>query len=141
MFAQDDAVVNIDGCWLEHSVYVNNVKGMKIHCELTIEQMEGKTLCVIAYFGYEHSENDISPIKSRTGNNNFRSVDNQVCTGGYAYAKYESSYWEDFCLFIPYRELNAAVTDTSTLCCVINVQSKSGEIYAFSDILSFTFYK
>lgn len=138
-FAQDEATVTIDDCWLEHNVYVNNQKGMKICCHLNVEQMRGKTLCVIAYFSYDDGEN--TPVKSRTGNSKYKTRDNQVCTGDYAYAKYDSTYWDGFTLFLPYRELNSAVSCSSDLSCIISVQSKSGIPYAISDVMTFTFNK
>lgn len=139
--AQDDGSVYINDCWLEHGVYVNNVKGMKIHCNLGIDNMRGKTLCVIAYFAYDYNEDERVPIKSRTGNAKYKSINNEICTGDYAYAKYDETYWDDFILFMPYYELGVAISESTSLCCVISVQSKSGVPYAVSEVMTFDFYK
>ena len=139
--AQDECSVYIDDCWLEHNVYVNNTKGMKIHSRLEIENMRGKTLCVIAFFAYDYNEDERIPIKSRTGNNRYRNGNNELCTGDYAYAKYDETIWDDFVLFIPYNEFGAAVSESSSLCCVVSVQSKSGVPYAVSEVMTFDYYK
>ena len=92
--AQDECTVYFNNSWLEHNVTKSNgsqtAKGMEIHCDFSIEGMQGKTLCVIAYFAIKDGDEYI-PLQSRTGNNQFRSRDNCLCTGGFAYCKYETT--------------------------------------------------
>lgn len=142
--AQDECTVYFNNSWLEHNVTKSNgsqtAKGMEIHCDFGIEGMQGKTLCVIAYFAIKDGDEYI-PLQSRTGNNQFRSRDNCLCTGGFAYCKYETTYWDDFILFLPYYELARALSGDAELSCIVQVQSKSGETYAFSEKMDFNFNK
>lgn len=142
--AQDECTVYFNNSWLEHNVTKSNgsqtAKGMEIHCDFSIEGMQGKTLCVIAYFAIKDGDEYI-PLQSRTGNNQFRSRDNCLCTGGFAYCKYETTYWDDFILFLPYYELARALSGDAELSCIVQVQSKSGETYAFSEKMDFNFNK
>ena len=142
--AQDECTVYFNNSWLEHNVTKSNgsqtAKGMEIHCDFGIEGMQGKTLCVIAYFAIKDGDEYI-PLQSRTGNNQFRSRDNCLCTGGFAYCKYETTYWDDFILFLPYYELARALSGDAELSCIVPVQSKSGETSAFSEKMDFNFNK
>ncbi len=144
LVAQDDGTVYFNNSWLEHNITKSNgyqtTKGMEIHCDFSIEGMQGKTLCVIAYFAIKDGDEYI-PLQSRTGNNQFRSRDNCLCTGGFAYCKYETTYWDDFVLFLPYYELARALSGDAELSCIVQVQSKSGETYAFSEKMDFNFNK
>ena len=139
-----DGTVYFNNSWLEHNITKSNgsltTKGMEIHCDFSIEDMQGKTLCIIAYFAIKDGDEYI-PLQSRTGNNQFRSRDNSLCTGGFAYCKYETTYWNDFVLFIPYYEISRALSSDAELSCMVQIQSKSGEIYAVSEKMDFSFYK
>lgn len=144
LVAQDDCTVYFNNSWLEHNVTKSNgyqpTKGLEIHCDFSIEGMQGKTLCIIAYFAIKDGDEYI-PLKSRTGNNQFRSRDNSLCTGGFAYCKYETTYWDDFVLFLPYYELARALSSDAELSCVVQVQSKLGETFAVSEKMDFNFNK
>lgn len=144
IYAQDDCSVYFNNSWLEHNVAKSNgyqtTKGLEIHCDFSIEGMQGKTMCIIAYFAVKNGDEYV-PLQSRTGNNQFRSTDNSLCTGGFAYCKYETTSWDDFILFIPYYELARSLSSDAELSCMVQVQSKSGEVFAVSEKMDFNFNK
>ena len=144
-FAQNEnATIDIHNVWLEHNVtkkigpYNQSAKGLEIHSYFDISGYKGKTLCVIAYFAYKE---DYTPLRSRTGNNTYRTRDNQVCTGGYAYVKYEPTCWDDYILFIPYYEFSRALSESTELVCILQIQTQSGVTLAYSEPISFDFNK
>lgn len=133
-YGQDDVSVNLENPWIEHDVIIQNQKGMYIHCELEISNMKGKTAQVLVGF----FKDDETPLRAIGVSNKYRTTDSQLCTGGYAYCRYESTYWEDYKLFIPYNVIGSCVNGNyAALKCLIGVSTKSGEVLAISESLTF----
>lgn len=131
--AQDtDAVTEIDSFWIEHNVMSGNVKGMVIHTAFSIENMQGRSISVVAYF----LSADGVPIRAPyNAPAQFKTRDGQLCTGAQAYAKYEASSWEDFRLFIP----NMLFSSGEYLC-VVQISSARGVLLAGTEAESFSVY-
>ena len=142
MYAQNDCSIDITNSWLEHNVsrayYNQSINGMEIHCEIEAENMRGKSFYVIVFFAYIY-DGEYIMLRSRSGNSQFRTRDGSVAVWEKAYAKYDSTYWEDFVLYIPYYELAKAISEDSEMVCVIQIQSQSGDTYATSEDMFFDF--
>lgn len=93
--------------WLEHNQYVQNYKGMIIHCHLYIDNMKGKRVAVGAFF-FDENENQLKGYSS-----NFKTTDGYSCTGTYVTPDYENAEYKDFKLFMPYFEFNHILKDKS----------------------------
>lgn len=115
----------VEDIWLEHNVYQSGYKGMKIHSEFTVDDCEGKTIQCCAYFFNE----DGYPIAAPYGAPSYcKTRDGQLCTGTNSYVKYESSYWDDFVLFIP----NGMFAPGSYQC-IVQISLLDGTILGLSD--------
>lgn len=90
-----EPTAEINRIWMEHSIYVNNVKGMKIHVKFDVNNMEGEKVYGYAYFYYGDNE---TPLHDVYGNN--------LTFYGYGTSKYERSTFNDFTIFVPYTGLN-----------------------------------
>lgn len=91
----------INRLWVEHNVFDNGVKGMKVHVDFNVENMKGRTVYNCVYFYkadnriklVDGSGNHISVIESTTAN-------------------YDNSHWEDWWIFVPNDKIfNASNSD------------------------------
>lgn len=140
--AQDATISDV---WLEHNVskstgyYNQSVKGMEIHFALEVDDLRQQKVGVAAYFAY-HDGDDYVTLKTRY-NTQYRSIpDNSVCTWMEVYPKYDSTYWEDFVLFIPYSEISRALPESASMACCVSVFC-DGDILDMSDMVEFEFTK
>ncbi len=119
MEASTKANAQVEDIRIDHDVFQNGRRGIRIHTKLTINNHRSKKASVIAYF----YSSDGTKLKDQ--NDEYRSDDGQVCTVAYAAPLFDSSTWNDYKLFIPYEELhmgndthalkfNIYVWDTST---------------------------
>ena len=86
---------NITRVWVDHNVYYNGAKGMKIHASYDIENMKDKYVYMYTYFYY--GDNSI-PLKNPYGNH--------LSMSSSGVAPYESTTFNDTWHFIPYTNLN-----------------------------------
>lgn len=86
---------NITRVWVEHNVYYNGCKGMKIHASYNVENMKNKYVYMYTYFYYGDNS---TPLKNPYGSN--LSMSSSVI------ALYENTTFNDTWHFIPYTSLN-----------------------------------
>ncbi len=90
---------DISDIWLEHNVMYSGFNCIAIHLECSVEDMQGKTVNIAAYF----FDDDDNAIKAPYGAPaQFRSSNGQLSVGVNVRVAYESAYWEDCVLYIPY---------------------------------------
>lgn len=90
----------ISNLWVEHNVYEDGKKGMRIHFRLDADNMKGKTGRCSAYF---HKEDGTALVDL---NDRYCTTDGKVSCGKDFTPGYENTYYEDFTLFMPYSELH-----------------------------------
>lgn len=86
---------DIERIWVDHSVYQNGVKGMRIHIKFTVDNMNGKTIYAYAFFYWG---DNTTPLHDQYGNN--------LSFYGYGMPNYDSARFDDFTIFVPYVGLN-----------------------------------
>lgn len=86
---------SITRVWVEHNVYHNGAKGMKIHATYDVENMKDKYVYMYTYFYYEDNS---TPLKDPYGNN--------LSMSSSGVAQYENTTFNDTWHFIPYTNLN-----------------------------------
>ena len=86
---------NITHVWVDHNVYYNGVKGMKIHASYDVANMKDKNVYMYTYFYYEDNS---TPLKNPYGN--------ALSMSSYNIASYENTIFNDTWHFIPYTNLN-----------------------------------
>lgn len=94
-YGNTDPSGSITRVWVEHNVYYNGAKGMKIHASYDVENMKNKYVYMYTYFYYGDNS---TPLKNPYGNNL------SMSTSGVA--PYESTTFNDSWHFIPYTNLN-----------------------------------
>lgn len=92
----------IEDVRVDHNVFEDGVKGMRIHVSFTAHNMRGSTGHIAAYFYFQNGRalNDF--------NDRFSSVSGQVSVGSDFTPRYADSVYNDFQLFMPYDELHLA---------------------------------
>ncbi len=127
----------IEDITMEHNVYDNLVKGMRIHVKFSVERMKGITGQCVAYFRYE----DGSPVKDK--NNAYYTSDGQACSSRNFTPSYDNSTFNDLVIFMPYKELeaNKGMHNMKFQCVIWNKSSNNSTEIARSEYYSFTLTK
>lgn len=86
---------DITRVWVDHNVYHNGAKGMKIHASYDVVNMKDKYVYMYTFFYYGDNS---TPLKNPYGNHLSMSSSN--------IAPYESTTFNDTWHFIPYTNLN-----------------------------------
>lgn len=124
-----EPTAEINSIWMDHSVYVNNIKGMKIHVKFNVNNMEGEKVYGYAYFYYGDNE---TPLHDTYGNN--------LKFYSYGTSNYERCTFNDFTIFVPYDGLNMQPgTGSTELSFDIAITDASGNQLARKDNTQITF--
>lgn len=86
---------DITRVWVEHNVYYNGAKGMKIHASYDVVNMKDKNVYMYTFFYYGDNS---TPLKNPYGNH--------LSMSSSGVAPYESTTFNDAWHFIPYTNLN-----------------------------------
>ena len=89
---------------VDHNVYQDGQKGMKIHVKFSIKNCKGDSCRLIAYFYYA----DGSPVKDTNGL--YKDAAGNVSTGTDFKPGYDDTSYEDLVLFIPISEIHSTKT-------------------------------
>lgn len=100
-YSSSNSYAIINNVYGEHNVYVNGVKGMKVHVKFDVYDVLNHTIKPCAYFYYA----DGTALRGIQGSNYITS-DGKVTVQERATASYVNTTWNDFVLFIPYSNLN-----------------------------------
>lgn len=106
---------DIESIWVDHNVYQNGQKGMRIHVEFTVDNMNGKTIYCYAHFYYD---DNVTPLHDSYGNN--------LSFSSYGTSNYDVCRFEDFQIFVPHNGLNIRATGSVKLSFDISIRTSSG---------------
>lgn len=81
--------------WLEHNVYNNGEKGMKVHAHCEVKNMKGQELNFMVWF---YQKDDITKVTNPSGGHLYRSLSDTP--------NYDDTTWKDIWFFIPYSDIN-----------------------------------
>ena len=91
----------IDNSWIDHNVYENGVKGMRIHVNVAVHYALNHKVGVAIYISYKNG----NKLKDYNGSYKIFS-DGNVGIYDTDIATYESTRWKDWTIFFPYSELH-----------------------------------
>jgi hypothetical protein len=94
-YGNTEPSADIENIWVDYNVYNSGCKGMKIHVKFSVNNMNGKTIYVYAYFYYADNTTE---LHDSHGNN--------LQFYGYGTSNYERCTFTDFNIFVPYNGLN-----------------------------------
>jgi len=92
----------IQEVWVDHNQYQDSVKGMRIHVKFNVDNFKDAKGRVVAYFYKENGQ----PLKDTNGS--YYSASGDVATGRNFQPDYLKAIYNDYTLFIPYKELHLA---------------------------------
>ena len=98
-----NASATIQKVWVDHNVYQNNQKGMKIHVKFDAYNVYNHQIKVCVYFYYKNGD----ALKGINGSEYITSS-GKVTVQTTSTANYTNTTWNDFTLFMPYSYLNMA---------------------------------
>lgn len=122
---------SVEKIWVDHNVFENGVKGMRIHLKFNINGMLNKTGRAIAYFYY----NNGNPLKDT--NNRFYSVDGNVSVGEDFTPNYERCTFNDLTIFMPYSELE--LSQSAQCYFHVEIKDNNSQLRATSDKVYFDY--
>lgn len=91
----------INNITVDHNVYQNGSKGMKIHVKFDAYSVYNHTLKVCVFFSYAGGS-DLNGIVG----SNYVTSDGKATVQSSATANYTNTTWNDYTLFMPYTNLN-----------------------------------
>ncbi len=109
--ARSNITANIEKVWMDHNVYQNGQKGMKIHVKFKTSNMKGHDGKVIAYFYWDDSSD--SPLKDR--DRSYYTTDGNVCSSTYIKPGYDEAVYEDWVIFMPYDQFDISSSGKHSL--------------------------
>ncbi|RLD29189.1 MAG: hypothetical protein DRI75_04085 [Bacteroidetes bacterium] len=102
LYSQDknENLVRFDENWAEFDVYEGGLKGVRIHTKFTVYNLKGINSQLAIAVEYETGE------KIYGINSDFKSTNGQLTIYKKLNLDYDSSFFKDVSLFLPYQELN-----------------------------------
>lgn len=97
--AAQKSTAQIETVNVEHDVYENDVKGMKIHLKFSVQHMKGIKGRCVAYMYYD----DGAPLKDTNGS--YKTTDGQCAFSKVFTPKDDRSTFNDLVIFVPLKEL------------------------------------
>ena len=91
----------INNVWVDHNVYQDGQKGMKIHVKFDAYSVYNHTIRVCVYFHYQGG----SALNGISGSR-YTSTDGKASVSTTSTANYTNTTWNDFTIFMPYTGLN-----------------------------------
>ena len=108
LLSRNTRTATIQEVTVDHNVYENNVKGMKIHVKFNIQGCKGESCRAIAYFYYA----DGSPVKDTNGL--YHDTAGNVSVGKDFNPGYDDTIYNDLVIFMPNSEIHST-TRTGTV--------------------------
>jgi hypothetical protein len=93
---------HIQNVWTEHNVFHEGRKGMRIHIQFDIDAQKGNECSLNAYF-YSGDDNPLYDF-----NGLYATSQGNVVLGEFFTPTYESAFYRNFAVFMPYDELHMA---------------------------------
>ena len=113
--------------WMEHGVYQNGKKGMKVHAHCELSGQKGKKVDFQIWF---YQEDDFTRVLNTQGNHLWYEEEQTVL--------YDNSEWKDFVFFVPYDDFSTD-TPSGTLAVDFNIRDTDFNLLAGSENNQFTF--
>lgn len=95
------AKARIQKVWVDYNQYQDSVKGMRIHVKFNVDNFKDAKGRVVAYFYYKVNGH---PLKDTNGS--YNTTSDNVSTGRNFQPNYLKSTYNDYTLFMPYKELH-----------------------------------
>ena len=116
---------------IDHNVYENNQKGMRIHVDFNVVNKQNDTCEIAVYFRYQSGE------ILRDYNGSYTTYNGQVSVGETFIPQYYNTTYRDFTLFMPYDEFHIDALGEYDLEFQVELHEKSGELLAESSYYPF----
>lgn len=94
------ASAKINNIWVDHNIYKDGQKGMKIHINMNAYNLRSKACCASVYF-YTESGTELVDTNGR-----YYTTNGKVSCWEDFSPGYDNTYYDDFILFMPYSELH-----------------------------------
>lgn len=90
----------IDDVWVDHNVYEDGYKGMRVHVKFDISGAKDHS-CQVALYFYDENENALTDY-----DDTYDTVGGKVATHVTVTPKYDNTTYNDIAIFMPYNQLH-----------------------------------
>lgn len=118
----------VNNIWVDHNVFNGYIKGMKIHINVDVENMKGRTVKYCVFF---YLEDNSTKLVNMWGNHISSSMTSNC--------PYESTNWNDWWIFVPYNNIFGAANATGRYSFDVEIQDTNGHALGRKD--NFQFYQ
>jgi hypothetical protein len=98
----------VNKIWVEHNIFEGSEKGMNIHSNMKVVNLQGVPIEVNAYFYHKNGV----PLKDIDGE--YGSDVNTVCSGTNICPDFQSANYKDWTIFIPYNQITESLPSGRT---------------------------
>lgn len=130
--SSNNAFASIEKVWVDHNVYQNSLKGMRIHVKFTVYNMLNRTGQATVYFYYSNG-NALKDI-----NGSYKTTNGNVATHVDFTPNYTSCIFKDLQIFMPYNELHCTNRGRYDLKFFVSIWSDYNVEMKKSDWVNFT---
>ena len=133
--------ITIENLSTEHGVFVDGLKGMRMHFKIEVNNHQNDSLQFIVFFYKGSDKADGKLIGGEYKVNKYRSVDNQVCVWTNTTILYEASVWKDISLFIPTDAIGTGLsTGKHEISAQLQIRDVNDgyNVLAKSDVINYT---
>lgn len=115
--ASSGPAATINKLWVDHNVYNGLVKGMKIHIDLNVEGMKGRTVKYCVFF---YKEDNQTKLINMYGNH--------ISSSATDTSDYENCHWSDWWIFVPYTNIFGAANSNGRFSLDVEIQNANGKL-------------
>lgn len=107
----------VNRLWVDHNVFNGMVKGMKIHIDLDVNGMKGRTVKYCVFFYKEDNRTKLVNIYG-----------NQVSASSTGTSSYDNCNWSDWWIFVPYTNIFSAANSNGRFSLDVEIQDINGKL-------------
>lgn len=115
--APDGPTANIKNMWVEHNVFNNGTKGMKVHINLDVNGMKGQTVKYCLFF---YKKDNTTKLVNSYGSH--------ISASATDTSPYDSTNWSDWWLFIPNATILGASNSDGQFSFDVEIQNINGKL-------------
>lgn len=115
--ASSGPTAKVNRLWVDHNVFNGAVKGMKIHIDLDVNGMKGRTVKYCVFFYKEDNRTKLVNIYG-----------NQISASSTGTPSYDNSNWSDWWIFVPYTNIFSAANSNGRFSLDVEIQDVNGKL-------------
>lgn len=115
--ASSGPTATINNLWVKHNVFNGMTKGIRIHINLDVNGMKGRTVKYCVFFYKENNQTKLVNIYG-----------NHISASSTGTPNYDNSNWSDWWIFVPYTTIFSAANSNGRFSLDVEIQDMNGNL-------------